>query len=156
MPRTAALTIAGTLKLLIEEQPETNVTITLFFDHYTVTAKGTSMAYTLPTDKDARVKVSYFDNHGNPATIDGDVNWDSSDDEMIRVTVDLDDTTNAVISAIGPAGNAQVSASADADLGQGTREVICTLDVTVVAGEAVIGRIEPVGEPGEIPHAAPR
>jgi hypothetical protein len=156
MPRTAALTIAGTLKLLLDEEPEISVTIELTFDRYTVTAKGNAMAYTLPADKDVRVKVSYFDSQGNPATIDGAVAWDSSDETIAKVTVLAADTTQAIVSPGGQLGNAQISATADAELDEGVREVVCTMDVTIVAGEAVIGRIEPVGEPGEIPHAEPR
>jgi hypothetical protein len=157
MVRSAAVTLAGTLKLLIEEQPATNVTITLSFDRYTVTAKGDSMAYTLPADKDVRVRVSYFDASGNPAAVDGEVMWDSSNEQIVKVVADTADTTQAIVSPGGGVlGTAQVSATADADLDEGLREVVCTMDVTIVAGEAVIGRIEPVGEPGEIPHAEPR
>jgi hypothetical protein len=45
-----------------------------------------------------------------------------------------------------------MTAYADADLGERVRELATTMDVTVMAGEAVAGTITPVGEPEPIPH----
>jgi hypothetical protein len=39
------------------------------------------------------------------------------------------------------------TATADADLGEGVSEIVCTMDVEVVAGTAVVGTITPTGEP---------
>ena len=47
--------------------------------------------------------------------------------------------------ASGETGTAQITATADADLGEGVRELITLLDVNVVAGEAVAGTISVVG-----------
>ena len=43
-------------------------------------------------------------------------------------------------------GDCQISCKADADMGEGVRELVTLLDVTVVGGEAVAGTITPVGE----------
>ena len=43
-------------------------------------------------------------------------------------------------------GRTQVSAKADADLGEGVRELLTICDIMIVAGEAVAGSIQPAGE----------
>ena len=103
------------------------------------------MAYTLPSGMKVNVKVAYQDAAGNPAAVDGDVTWASSDDATATVLVDGADSMAAVVSATGPVGQAQITATADADLGAGVRELITIMDVSVVAGEAVAGVISPVG-----------
>jgi hypothetical protein len=109
------------------------------------------MAYTLPVGKQVEVQVSYVDAAGNPAAVDGLVAWDSSDQSVVDVLVDDNDSTLATVRAEGGVGNCQVTATADADLGAGTRSLVTTMDVTCVAGEAVAGTIAPVGEPVDIP-----
>jgi len=108
------------------------------------------MAYKLPNDKLINVKVSYVDASGNPATVDGDVVWDVSDENVVSVQVDPVDSTQARIVPSGQVGQVQVTVTADADLGEGTREIITTSDIEIVAGEAVAGTISPVGEPQPI------
>lgn len=66
------------------------------------------------------------------------------------IQVDADDTTNAVVGATGTIGQVQIVARADADLGTGVRELLTTMDVEVVAGEAVSGIVTPVGESAPI------
>jgi hypothetical protein len=39
-----------------------------------------------------------------------------------------------------------VSASADVDLGTGVKQLVTTADIGLVAGEAVSGTIQPVGD----------
>ena len=113
--------------------------------------------YTLPVDHSVLMQVSYTDARGNPATIDGDVTWESSDTSIISVTVDQADSTICRATPVGTVGQAQVTATCDADLGEGTRELVTLCDIEVVGGEAVAGSIQPVGEPEPIdPHAAPR
>lgn len=107
--------------------------------------------YTLPVDKQVNMKVSYVDAHGNPARVDGDVVWASSDDDILNVQRNEDDTTQCRVMAMGDVGQAQVTATADADLGEGTRELICTAEIEVIGGEAVGGSITPVGDPEDIP-----
>jgi hypothetical protein len=140
------LKLAGTLELIAAEPPPPNCLVTLSYDGFTITVGGTEMAYTLPADRSVLVQVSYVDANGNPANVDGDVRWSSSDAEIIGVTVDPEDSFQATVEPGKALGQAQVIAAADADLGTGVRELICTMDVTVMAGEAVAGRIEPVGE----------
>jgi hypothetical protein len=145
---TVQFQLGGTLKFLVEE-PAGYVLVTLQYGQFSVTAKGNHMAYTLPNTHEVQVQVAYVDAKGNPATIDGDVTWGSSDNNIATVTVDAD-TTRCKVTPAANIGNVQITATADADLGEGTRELITTMDVTVVAGEAVAGTITPAGAPTPI------
>jgi len=143
MAQTVQFKLGGTLVFSSEE--EGYVLVTVRYGNFTLTAKGDKMAYSLPVMHSVGVKVSYVDAHGNPATVDGDVTWASSDASIAQVTADAADSTQATITSGSSVGQAQVTATADADLGTGVRELITLLDVTVLAGEAVAGTIEPVG-----------
>ena len=104
------------------------------------------MAYTLPNGQQVLLKVEFLDDEGNHATIDGKPQWSSSNPDVAKVTVTPGNPYLAEL--LGDSvGNAQVIVQADADLGDGTREVVCTLDVSIVGGEAVIGQITPASEP---------
>lgn len=65
----------------------------------------------------------------------------SSSNEAVLAVVDNGDGT-AKASAVGPAGSAQLIVTADADLGEGVKNITGTLDVEVVAGDAAIIVIE--------------
>lgn len=145
---TVEFKLGGTLKFIVEE-PETRpgALVTLTYGGFSVTARGEDMAYTLPIDMAVSVKVSYVDAHGNPAVVDGAVNWDSSDTNIATVTADAPDGATAIVAAATNLGQAQITATADADLGEGVREVVTIMDVQIIAGEAVAGIIEPVGAP---------
>jgi len=131
---------------LVEDQ-EGYAIVTLRYDRFTVTARGEDMAYTLPDGNKVEVKIEYVDSQGNAAAVDGDVEWSSSNTDIVTVEVDPDDPQKATVAATegGTIGQAQIIATADADLGAGVREIITTMDVEVVAGEAVAGTITPVG-----------
>ena len=109
------------------------------------------MAYVLPNDHAVQLKVSYYDAKGNPAQVDGDVDWASSDETIARITVDGTDSTRCMVYPVDNLGQAQISATADADLGEGVTEIITTGNIEVVAGQAVSGTIEPVGDPIPLP-----
>ena len=149
MAQSVQFQLGGTLKFLVEE--EGCVLVTLRYGDFQITARGEDMAYNLPSRMQAHVKVSYVDASGNPAVVDGAVTWGSSDSTVVSVTVDSTDSTKATVGAVGPVGQVQVTASADADLGQGVRTLVTPMDVTVVAGEAVSGTIAPVGPYEPIP-----
>lgn len=73
---------------------------------------------------------------GNPARVDGVPQWRSSDDTVLVVTA-AEDGLSAVITTTGKLGTAQVSVTADADLGEGVKPISGVLDVEVQASEAV-------------------
>jgi hypothetical protein len=116
------------------------------FDQFVITIEGDHVMYTLPVDHTVQMQVAYVDAQGNPATIDGEVTWESSDVAIAIVSVDSSDSTRVRVTPVGPLGQVQVTAKCDADIGEGTRELITTSDIEVVGGEAVSGTISPVGE----------
>jgi hypothetical protein len=145
------------LKVMVAEPPLGQQLITLKFDQFTIIAAGDHVMYTLPVDHTVLMQVAYVDAKGNPATIDGEVTWESSDPSIVFVSVDPDDSTICRATPAGSLGQAQVTARCDADIGEGTRELITTSDIEVVGGEAVSGSIQPVGEPQPIePRPAPQ
>ena len=80
--------------------------------------------------------IAVTDKKGNPASIDGAPVWASSDSSVATVEPSADGMT-AVAKAVGPLGTAQISVTADADLGEGVKSIVGTLDVQVVGGQAV-------------------
>lgn len=137
-------------------EPGIRVFVAATFDNrFIAKAEGQKMAYTLPDDMQVAVQISYEDAKGNPASIDGDVTWTSSDPSNLQVGADSSDSTKALIVPVGSLGTYQITATADADLGAGVTELITLLDVTVVAGTAVAGVIAPTGSPEPIPTPEP-
>jgi hypothetical protein len=127
--------------------------ITVKIDQFIFTAESEHIMYTLPVDHTVLMQVSYTDAKGNPATIDGDVTWESSDANIVTVEVDTADSSICRAIPVGTVGQVQITASCDADLGAGVRELITTCDIETVGGEAVAGSIQPVGEPEPLaPH----
>jgi hypothetical protein len=156
MPRTVNFQLGGKLIISLDDE-RAGAIVTLRYDGFTVTARGDDMAYKLPNDMVVRCQVSYVDAKGNPAQVDGEVTWDSSNQTIATVKVDSGDSSQVVVTPAGNIGQAQISATADADLGEGTTELITTMDIEVVAGSAVAGTIAPVGEPEPIaPTVTPR
>jgi hypothetical protein len=126
-------------------------TITIYHSGIKVTAEGDHVMYTLAIGFQVKMQVAYFDSAGNPATVDGNVLWTSSDDDLASVTPDPDDSTIVTVASLSQLGQVQITATADADLGAGKRQLITTADIEIVAGEAVTGTISPVGEATPIP-----
>ena len=97
------------------------------------------------------VTVQFSNANGHPATVQGEIEWASSDDAVATVS---GTGAQATITAGPKAGEAEITATADADLGEGVTEVEASLDVEVIAkGEATGGEISPVtagqGLPGQ-------
>ena len=143
---TVQFNLGGTLKFLVEPSPRCGAIITLSYDGFSITAWGDGMSYNLPSGRAVKCHVQYVDGNGHPATVDGEVRWDSSNSDIATIQVDVDDTSYAVIAAAAAIGQVQITATADADLGEGVRPLLTIMDVEVVAGEAVAGTISPVGE----------
>jgi hypothetical protein len=141
---------------ICEIAPEVLAVLTVTYQQFTITAKGDVM-YTLPVDHLVKMQVSYVDAAGNPATVDGEVHWESSDESIATVAVDAQDSSIVTVTPAGDLGQVQVRAIADADLGTGVRNLTTIADITVVAGEAVAGTIQPIGEAEPVaPHVEPR
>jgi hypothetical protein len=144
------LNVAGALELILkppEPQPTGKVIVTVKYGSFIARAEGSHMAYTLPVDHYIEVEVSYEDAFGNVAEVDGAVSWGTSNDQILTIAVDPDNSMKCTITPTGKAGSAQVTATADADMGTGVTSLITLLDVTTVAGAAVAGVIQVVGSP---------
>jgi hypothetical protein len=108
-----------------------------FFD---VPAKGQLMAR-LTTEEIVSAEVAFLTAKGNPAPVEGDVVWTSSDAAVATVVADPADSKKAVVTAVGP-GVAQIVAVADADMDVGeVREVTASGAIEVVAAEAQTAQI---------------
>jgi hypothetical protein len=146
-PQRVEITFVSPLRVIQEPAPVGQQFVTIAYEGFTVKIEGDKVMYTLPADHTVRMQVSYVDAAGNPATIDGEVAWSSSDEAILTVQGDDADSTICTVVAVGPVGNGQIVATCDADLGSGVRELITTADISVIAGEAFAGSIQPVGEP---------
>lgn len=103
----------------------------------------------LKDTEQAILNGGFLDKKGQPATVDGVPVWAVSDATILSVQPAADGKS-ATIVANGPLGLSQVSITGDADLGEGMKPVVGTLDVTVVSGEAVSASIN-AGTPTEQP-----
>jgi hypothetical protein len=130
----------------IEPPEEIFAVLTITFGRFTIRLKGDAM-YTLPVDEMVKMQVTYVDSEGNPAGVDGPVVWASSDDTLCTVTPESGDSTIVTVLPVGPTGQVQITATADADLGDGVRNLITVCDIALVAGEALAGTITPIGSP---------
>jgi hypothetical protein len=111
-------------------------------------------ALTVPVGKPTKVVVKFQDASGNPATVQGDVRWSSSDTSVATVSAQRPDTSVAVVTGV-KLGNATITAAGDADLGAGVQMLSTHLDVSVSSGQAVSGTITPV-DVGAMPdHGLP-
>lgn len=88
------------------------------------------------------------DKKGQPAAIDGTPSWSSSNEAVVAVAVSANGLSATLVAGI--LGTAQINVTADADLGAGVVAVTGTLDVQVVAGQAVAVALTP-GIPTEQP-----
>lgn len=92
--------------------------------------------YVLPDTKKVPLTVSFADAAGNSATVEGVPAWASSDEAIVTISDVAADGLSAWAVAVGPLGTAQVSVSADADLGTGVTTLTGTLDIEVTASAA--------------------
>ena len=96
----------------------------------------------IAANRSVTVRVNYENASGLPVKVQGEVTWESTNDSVANVEAKVNDSLQATITAGPSAGTAKITATADADLGDGEREVESTLSVEVVArGEAVGGEI---------------
>jgi hypothetical protein len=82
------------------------------------------------------LSIQPVDAVGNPARVDGVPAWSCSDETVVTIDV-AGDGLSCVATSVGPLGTAQVNVTADADLGDGVKSIAGTLDVEVMASEAV-------------------
>jgi hypothetical protein len=135
----------GTIQFAVEleiatSQPRYRLTATTA-DGFAVTGDG-HMAYTLASDKIVDVAVTYLDAKGNEVDVaTGSVKWETSNETIATVAPRAGDDQTATITPGIDLGTAQITCTATNPDGS---QVIATMDVNVVAGNAVTGVIAPV------------
>jgi hypothetical protein len=90
---------------------------------------------------------------GNVGKVDGTPAWTSSAPDVIAVAPAADGLS-AKATTTGKLGTAQVQCVADADMGDGVKEITAVLTVEVNPGAAVSLGLD-AGEPTEKPEVAP-
>ena len=105
--------------------------------------EGIDMSVVIKAGTEGDVVVRWVDDYGNPARVDGDTKWQSSDEKAATVSALRPDSTRAHVKSLGPIGPVQIQATADADMGEGRKTITAILNVNVIAGEAGGGEIGP-------------
>lgn len=100
------------------------------------------MAFVLTDIQQVSVSVAYTDAEGNPASVEGAPVWESSDESVLTLTTSEDGFSTEAVTT-GSLGTAQVQVTADADLGEGTTQIVGLLDVEVVSSAAVAATLTP-------------
>jgi hypothetical protein len=86
----------------------------------------------------ANVSVTFLTAEGHHAKVQGDVSWVSSN-AAATVMADEADSHKATITAGPSAGTATITATADADLGEGVTNVSAMIPVEIIARGAAVG-----------------
>ena len=126
-------------RLCIQEAPEARARFRVTIDE--ITMEGENMATTMTDVQHADAAIKYQTAAGNPAKVDGVPVWASSDESAISVTPAADGFS-ARIDSVGGLGKFQVTVKADADMGEGVKELTSVLDIEVIASEAAQGAFE--------------
>lgn len=151
--------ITGTFALNVASEPpapiEGKVFVAVMTDGITVTAEADTMDTNIPEGKRIKIEVLPQDVSGNPAPIDGNVTWTSTDPTMIQVVPDTASTSQAQAwiqnAAGGTLGTTTVTYSADADQGSGVTTITGSLTFNAVAGQAAAFGVEEIGALEDIP-----
>jgi hypothetical protein len=94
---------------------------------------------TIKDNQKFTASVVFLDAKGKVAAVDGAPVWTGSNDVAFTVTPSEDGLSAEVVA--NDLGTGQVSVSADADLGAGVTTITGTLDLEVIAGDAVTVQI---------------
>ena len=124
--------------------PKPKAQVTLRLGTFSVTFVG-DYSMQLPDDKVVTASVSYKDAKGFAAQVQGAPVW-ASDNADVASVVASDDGFSATITPGNSLGMAQISVTADADLGDGVENVVALGSIEVIAGKAVAGDVS-FGEP---------
>ncbi|HOX27372.1 MAG TPA: hypothetical protein PLL30_17000 [Candidatus Krumholzibacteria bacterium] len=131
--------------LCVEPEPQGTARLTLLSNGVTVEFIGDFTMF-LPVDKKVGATVSFLDAAGNAAAVEGAPVWGTDRPDLLSVVASADGFS-AEVAPLGPLGSAQVTCTADADLGEGLVPLLVMGQVEVIAGQAVAGVInfsEPV------------
>jgi len=94
------------------------------------------MSQELKVTKKVRVSVQFQDRNGNPARVDGPPRWFVDNTELLSIFPDTPDGLSVVVRPVGPLGVCTLSVRADADLGEGVKEIAGFVEFEIVGGDA--------------------
>lgn len=116
----------------------TPVELAALIEFYTLTGgqKTKVVKMNLKDSDKVSLSIAIKDAKGNPAQVDGIPVWSVTDPSLASLNVSADGMS-ADLLASGPLGSCQVQVNADADLGAGVTSILGTLDLTIIAGDAV-------------------
>lgn len=92
--------------------------------------------------------IEIKDKFGNAAQVDGAPAWSLTDPALGALVVDASGMS-AEFTPAGTVGTLQVQVSADADLGEGVKTILGSLDLELLSGEAVTVAIA-AGTPSDV------
>jgi hypothetical protein len=114
--------------------------ITARFKGFTCTATGELSMDFKDTDLPGTVTLSVaapVDAKGHTAKLDGIPVWELDDESNAQIVSQADDGLSCVVHLDDTPSATQVRVSADADLGDGVREIVAVAVLNVVPGDAV-------------------
>jgi len=124
-------------------KPLPSVAFKLALGNFAVQLRG-DFAMLLPDDKTVSASVAFTDAKGKPAKVDGIPIWASDNEDAATVAANADGMS-AVVTPGALAGDepwtANITVTADADLGEGSKPIIGTGSVTVTGGAASVVEI---------------
>lgn len=101
----------------------------------------------LKSGEKAILKLRILDASGNPARVEGDkVTWSSSDPSIGELKVDKDEMGAEFIQS-GAVGKTMIQCKADADLGEGVKELVAEMEIETLSGEAVLMELSATAAP---------
>ena len=100
------------------------------------------MAFEMTNTQQVELKIEPKNRLGKPAQLDGAPAWATDNSDVIALTPAADGLS-CVVAAAGVVGTATVQVTADADLSDGVRPIIGTIEVNITAGEAQTIEIVP-------------
>lgn len=113
------------------------------------------MATDLRDDQRFTAEVEFRDRRGNPAPVDAP-DWTTDNSELLILEplppdADRPNVAACRITPVGPLGTATVTLRADADPGDGVREIVASGELRVVAGSAIQAKMT-FGLPEDLPN----
>lgn len=89
-------------------------------------------------DLDGDFKYKDADGNLQDAEIDGVPAWALTDESLAKFEVDAADASKAVLTVVGTKGKFKMQLKADADRGEGVREILGELEIEILGPEAEV------------------
>lgn len=92
------------------------------------------MEFNLNDTDQVLLTIKPLDAAGKPAQVDGPPDWGSTDSTVCSLNIAEDGMSATAVA--GNPGVAHIRVSVDADLGEGVRTLVSSLQINVIGGEA--------------------